>query len=707
MKRLVSVMLCLILAAYGFPGVAAAEEGENLLAGKVIWSTAAAAAAGDLPKLTDGDAATVLVTPNAAQSALLRYFFDLGDNAPRYNKLRLRFDAYNAMSIKVYTSAQVYTAVNAVTSPPAATGTSSVKFLNATYSAPAATVNFIPEYITMPGGEAYPAAQLLSFDAKSDRYLCVEIKTAYSSLAGEYADVNNAIAEVILGYGVPASVEVTAAAEEVSVPSALAGDKTLALSARVLDAEGDEIAEAAFSGKTYGLAEEYQGGSIDPRTGVLTVGKTASAGNVTVIASCDAEGYTEIYGSKTIAILPIDNAEQTLAEAANALTFDALSPQRITSVGRNLTLPEAGAEGLTLGGRTYAGVSVTWHSGNTAVISHSGAVTRPAAGNTEVPFTATLAKDNAEGQTLTHEKTFVITVVQAGAPADMVNLMKGSYGWTTSGWGAPSLAVDGAIGYGGTASAWMLGRHSIGTINAGFVTKSRQVEKYNKVVLYLRTRHEPSSKMAAVAVTGYETMPNDPGPAGDKTVNFAAGSGMTQILSYGISPTDPDDLVLSVTLPETKHSAYFGIAVTNGAPANQNNCGVYELEVYYAAPYSVALTDPEASLYAHESGEPTQFDLPDLTVYDELGDVLTVPFEHSVTLARAHGGVTLQDGKINIAAGTAERSVDLLYTSWDEDRTWVEETVSIPLSVYTQDYYDAVAAGEYTDGVIPEKLEEN
>ena len=79
--------------------------------------------------------------------------------------------------------------------------------------------------------------------------------------------------------------------------------------------------------------------------------------------------------------------------AASALTLDNLS-----AVSANLTLPTTGSNGA----------SITWSSANTAVISNTGVVTRPAVGTSSVNVTLTATVSSGF---MTVKKIFVATVI--------------------------------------------------------------------------------------------------------------------------------------------------------------------------------------------------------------------------------------------------------------------------------------------------------
>jgi hypothetical protein len=699
MKKLFAVLLGVCLAASGAAPSSAA--GGNLLAGAVVWGASAQFDAdADFGGLTGGDGSAAAVSKNLDLRTALRFYFDLtpgGGAVPRNNKLQLTIGAYNAMKVSLYTAAKVYNARGtSEVQPPAASGIDGAAFND--FTRPAAVANYDP-YRVSSAGAVYPETETLTFSTKQERYVCVEITTAYDSRSGAYANINNALRGAALLFGGPVSVAVSAEADFAAIPSAAAPDKTVAFSARALDEAGAPITDPSLSEVAFALAGAPAGVSIDGRAGVLTVTSAARPGAVTVTATCAHPDYTSVYGSKTITLTDVDPTEKELAEAAAALEFSMISKQRIDSVGANLSLLAARNGVLQIGGKSYGGMDVSWKSANTAVISDAGVVTRPADENKTVRLTAVLSKVNAWGALCAAEKSFDITVIRLGQPVDMRNLMKGGYGWITNGWGVASSAVDGL-----KTTSWNLGGHAPNTATAGLKTASGELEKYNKVVIYFYQPH----MMKSYSVTGYATA-NDPGAASGSP--FLSGSGAVSVVSYNAKnpATLPDfENKVVVKLKESAQSKYFGFTFITGSPENaQNNCGVYEFEVYYAAPNDARLADAGAKIYAPGRPETEVNDLPPLVVYDELGDELAAEFETSLALARPHSGVTLADGKLRVEYGCPETSVDLLYRSWDEDRLWLEKTLTIPVETYTPEYYEAFDAGERLKALVPAKLEAN
>ncbi|MCK9478210.1 MAG: S-layer homology domain-containing protein [Firmicutes bacterium] len=699
MNKIISVTICICIAVMGVSGISICADEANLLSDAVIWTPETNIYSADnLSNLVDGDAATGLESKNLGTAAVWRLFFDIkpdGSMAPTYNKLKINFNSYNAMKISVYTSSQVYNRLGGQTDPPTSNAASAVRFQS--YTNPVYTANFEPYYVSKNGDEGYPGTHILPFETKNDRFICIEITNAYDSVSGEYLGVNNIISGVELSNSAPSEVIVSSDTDSVAIPSALAQDKKVSFTAMVLDSDGDELSDAVLSDVAFSLDRQYSGVSIDPNSGVLTITKSAKVSDITVIAACTAGEYTDIFGAKTISLTAVDPVEQQISEALTALNFSHISPQRINSVGSNLSPLKAVNGLLSIGDKEYYDMDISWRSSNTSVITNEGIVTRPANANANVTFTATLSKVKSNGEIFSAEKEFNITVIKSGELVDMVNIMKGGYGWVTSGWGNASNAVDGNL-----STYWALGNHTHTTITAGFKTASGEIEKYNKAVITLWN----IPRMTAYEITGYENVPDDPGVGGSSPFKGAAGG--TVIVSYNPNNvlTHPDaNGKVVVKMTESAQSRYFGIAITNGTNTSDNSCGVYEFELYYATPNDAELLDKNFVLYKPLHSGEASFDIPKFKIYDEAGDVLDAKFDYSVSLAQNYKGITIKDEKITVSSDCTANSVDLIYKSWDDERVWLEKSIAVPLESYTQEYYDTVETGAYLKSIIPQKVE--
>lgn len=123
------------------------------------------------------------------------------------------------------------------------------------------------------------------------------------------------------------------------------------------------------------------------------LGKGAQEGDITNLQDLVA-------AEEKIAALERDAADVAADKAALAIGY--ADGDSENSVTQNVTLPNAGANGSTIG----------WASGDTAVISENGQVTRPAhgSGDKQVTLTATLAKGG-----VTDQKEFILTVKELPA----------------------------------------------------------------------------------------------------------------------------------------------------------------------------------------------------------------------------------------------------------------------------------------------------
>jgi len=670
----------------------------------VLWSASSAIDADSVLKnITDGDAGTTLTTKNLGTSTAWRIFVDMapdgGEIAP-YNKVKISMAKYNAMKIAVHTSDTVYTAVNKETTPPASDGVSSVKFKS--YTSPEASVSFNPYYISLTGEEDYPSVITLNFEEKTDRFVCIEITTAYNSKSetSEYFGINNEISEIQISGSVPVNMELDSSSDKLSVPAPGEEDKEITFSAKVYDEDGGEILKPEYTDFALTLDSDYPGITLDGNT--LKISSEAEACSLNVTANLTASGFENISASKEITLLPADMTPYLVAEAAEKIDFSMISEQRINSVSRNLSLFYAEDGALVIGDTTYDGFEIAWESNNESVISSIGEVIRPSSADATVTLTATVSAVNVDGNTVTAKKAFVITVKNQNEAADMVNVVKGGYGWTTGGWGDPTSMADGNM-----TTRWTLGNHSTTPGMPGAViTGSGEMEKYNKVIIYFY--ENTVNPMSTYSIAGYETMKPDPGQSSAQKV--IPGSGMVQIVNYDETKpeTIPDENgKVVVYLPETAESKYFVVTLGNSGTTN-NSIGVFELEAYYATPFNAVLSDADFKYYIPMEGKAdARFDLPELDLFDETGDLLRVKFENEFSLAASYRGVELTDGKIIISDDCTSDSIDLIYRSWDDEKTLLETTITVPVEPYTTEYYDCEnAIAKYMDQ-IPEICEEN
>ncbi len=688
--------ICVLLSSFGAAVFADASDA-------IIWSASSYVEnESDFSALTDQNAETIFSLKPLGASLTARLFFDLkGSNAEiePYNKVKVGFAKYNAMKLSVYTANSVYNVLGSAANPPSSSGISSVGFQSSDYRNPAAVCNFTPYRASSAGAEDYPSEVILPIKRTTDRYLCVEITTAYDAVSagGRYYGIENALTGVEIGLAVPAAIEVTAEAEAVSVP--ISGVKQVAFSGKVVDTDKNPITDESLTGFRWELAENYAGTAIG-QDGVLIVGADAKAGTeITVRAISTAEGYESVIGEKTVTLSLPDEIEKNVSEVTERLSYDMISSQSIDATGKNLSLIYAKNGGVTVGGKTYPNIEINWTSNKPEIISNQGVVNRPAGANETVTLTATVSGSNASGQTFSGQKSFEITVIKAGVLIDMKNLMAGGYGWVTSGWGSAGRAVDGD-----RSTYWAIGNHGLNSITAGLKMPSGELEKYNKVVLYFWGGNE---KIGGYTVTGYKTISVDPGQ--NTSVGFSGGSGVTTVVSY-----DPDN---AATVPDAEHrvvvnlnevaeSRGFGVTLANTAETN-NSFGLYEFEVYYATPNRVEFKEPGTVLFKPPFAESVAYDIPEMVVYDEAGDALVSPFEHSISLAENYSGVSLENDKIVITPDCELDEISLIYTTWDEDKVYLNEKLTIPLLCYTEDYYAITDTIAMLEQSIPKATEEN
>lgn len=126
----------------------------------------------------------------------------------------------------------------------------------------------------------------------------------------------------------------------------------------------------------------------------------------------------------------------TFTDFANTAAL-AIPLSGLNAVSSNLTLPNSGSNGTT----------ITWSSSNTAVISNSGVVTRPAVGSAAVQVSLTASVTSGF---VTVQKTFVATVVPfysdaVSAQTDVANLvLVGNLTNLVSNLSLPSVGIQGS-----------------------------------------------------------------------------------------------------------------------------------------------------------------------------------------------------------------------------------------------------------------------
>lgn len=132
------------------------------------------------------------------------------------------------------------------------------------------------------------------------------------------------------------------------------------------------------------------------------LGKSAYASDQYMLNTMysDFRIYNAALNANQVAALATKTAQLdtlTFTDFANTAAL-AIPLNGLNAVSANLTLPNTGSNGTT----------ITWSSSNTAVISNSGVVTRPAVGSAAVQVTLTASVTSGF---VTVQKTFVATVV--------------------------------------------------------------------------------------------------------------------------------------------------------------------------------------------------------------------------------------------------------------------------------------------------------
>ena len=231
----------------------------------------------------------------------------------------------------------------------------------------------------------------------------------------------------------------------------------------------------------------------------------------------------------TLTVIITDAGADTaaVANAKSALAIGYSGTDTAMSVTGNVTLPTTGSDG----------VSITWMSSDTGIISDSGMVTRPDDMNTDVRLTATLTKGAATDTT-----TFTLTVIISDAGAitrSIANLAIGYSGTDTA------MSVTGnvtlpATGSDGIMISWMSSNTSV-ISTAGVVTRPDDMDTDVRLTATL-------TKGAATDTTTF-TLTVIITDAGADT---AAVANAKSALAIGYSGTDTAMSVTgNVTLPAT------------------------------------------------------------------------------------------------------------------------------------------------------------
>lgn len=211
-------------------------------------------------------------------------------------------------------------------------------------------------------------------------------------------------------------------------------------------------------------------------------------------------------------------------------------------------------------------------------------------------------------------------------------------------------------------------------------------------------------------MTGYETMSNDPGKS--TNADFIAGGGATPVVSYDAADASThwdENGKLTASLKAAKKSRYFGVTLNWIRAGGGTNTGVYEFEAYYLTPNEVRWSEENAKVYKPlTAGETTNYDLPEYTVFDEFGDeMVDESFTGEWSLAQPYAGVTFADGKISLTSACTADGIDFVYTAKDDEKTWLQQTITIPVGVVNDDYYTMMKVADYLDTQIPSQVTGN
>jgi hypothetical protein len=271
---------------------------------------------------------------------------------------------------------------------------------------------------------------------------------------------------------------------------------------------------------------------------------TAGNAAVTLTATIKKGTATE---TKTFTLTVVKLAqtdEEAVASAKTALVVGYAGSDTASSVTQNVTLSETGTDGTT----------VSWSSGNTAVIAADGTVTRPSytAGNTTVALTATISKNGTTGT-----KTFTLTVVKlVQTNAEAVTAAKEALSVGFGGSEAASSVTQSltlpTIGADGTTITWSSSDPAViatdGTVtrpsySAGDATVTLTATISKDGVTEMKTFKMTVAKSAASSNAGLSGLTLSEGtlnPAFDTTTTGYMVSVANSVSSITVTPTFVD-----------------------------------------------------------------------------------------------------------------------------------------------------------------------
>lgn len=688
MKKLFSFFIAALLAAASVLPVFAADDQpnmENLMLGGYGWTTnsgwgnANRAVDGKLAQGNTTDDKRTVWSPGARQGGNAHTAgFRVGAmQKVKYNKVVLKF-YYNTLPYLEGFSLKSYDTMSEVPSNPGDYMTFK----------PGTDEKTIFDFNVHQDPASWP-------DQESGEFTFCMPETEYREFFGLTLDPtpNNAplytpepvtldkapcLSEFELYYATPHTAEFADSDVRLYVPDA--GEERFHMpEIYVYDEVGDRIL-AAFE-HSVELAEDYT--DVRLENGEIVIGSNCTADSVGLACKWwDDEG---VLLEQTLAIPVREPGPEydELKEVAKQL--ETVIPKQ---VDQSIELPV-----------DVDGTAISWSVSPEGYIDTDGTLLKRPAYEEEDKLITLTAKLSKGGYSLT--SIFEVTVLKNTVP-DMVNFMEGGYGWVVnSGWGVPSNAVDGDL-----STSWtMNGNHNGGSATAGFRVAGEEAVTFNKVVLRFAVSN--LENMEAFKLDSYETMSNDPGRG--NYAAFVPGTGMHAIVAS--NPDDPalwpdENGVVTVSLKESVTAQYFGLLLDNVA-GGSSGTWISEMEVYYAAPNRAELVDPDMKFYIPTRPETAEFDIPEVIVYDQMGDPLAAEFPSSFSLAENYPGITLQDGKIKIGMGCNLDSIDIIYRSWDDTFDWLEQTFTIPLEPYSEEYYDVLDAGEYIDTIVPAMTDQN
>lgn len=462
----------------------------------------------------------------------------------------------------------------------------------------------------------------------------------------------------------------------------------------IKDGAGDNMAPYCEVEWAVNPASSAQGVEIDGDK--IVIGESWEGDELTL--DCMVNTFDGEYLEKTFTF-PV---QRTTAEDKNAVNAvadslnlaDILGGQDVRFVRENLNLPVDGGE-------AYSNVSIAWKSSSAKVVASSGTVTRPKA-DTKITLTAVVSCG-----AYSVEKTFEpFTVQRAGW---LVNLAQDSHAVVKnlSQFNNERCIIDGNLT---TASA--SGNHSTqpGMWRVQINEDKDSKVTFNKVKLWIWN--------PAKNCTDYHFYTYDYHNMifGSSLVEEGAAELFNESNTVITTSDGLPSIVYAMSEPVSANFVGWNVSAAGGS----NGSGLYELQLYYAVPYSVKLDE---SYKLNGRGETDLPAVDRLTVLDEMGDAMNQTYTAEWSAVNADD-CTISDGKIVMSSnyikdtvalnckvtnqyGESAQSVINVPVEYDDSETLIkvegERTAGAKLTAYIRPIYSqacSAAIAIYKNGTL-------